>query len=143
MARHASSGPAPGFQREPNYSIELRPATVRVRGMVAGSPVVDSGDALVLFEAGLSPVWYFPQADIRMDLLTRTGSATHCPFKGDASYWTLSTPAGPRADAAWAYEAPFDEMAALAGRLAFYWDALDQWCEDGIERRDSPSLPSA
>ncbi|MDA0704555.1 MAG: DUF427 domain-containing protein [Proteobacteria bacterium] len=105
--------------------------------------VVESDDVFVMLEVGLPPVWYFPRTDIRMDLLTRTATATHCPFKGDAGYWTLSTPAGVRMDAAWSYEAPFDEMARIAGRTAFYWDALDQWFEGGVPRPDSPSLPTA
>lgn len=142
MARQASAGPAPGFLRKPDYAIELRPARMPVCGMAGGLAVIESSDALVLLEAALPPVWYFPRADIRMDLLTRTETATHCHFKGDAVYWTLSTPAATRSDAAWSYETPFDEMAGIAGRIAFYWDALDQWFENGLPRSDSPSLPA-
>jgi uncharacterized protein (DUF427 family) len=143
MAIQASPGPAPGFLRKPDHRIELRPVGRRVVGSAGGLTVVDSEKALVLLEAGLPPVWYFPCAETRLDRLTPMEIVTHCPFKGDASYWSLTTPVGTRADAAWSYETHFDEMAAIAGRLAFYWDALDHWSEDGVTRRDSPSLPKA
>jgi uncharacterized protein (DUF427 family) len=138
--RRASAGPAPGFLRKPDYSIEVRAAGRRSAGLVGGITAVDSGNALLLLEEGYAPVWYFPRADVRMDLLTPTATVTHCPFKGDAGYWSVSTPAGTRRDAAWSYETPFEEMVAIAGRIAFYWDALDHWSEDGAECSDTPSL---
>lgn len=143
MAQPTLPGPAPGFRREPDYRIDLRPTGRRVHATAGGIVVVDSRDALLLIEQGLAPVWYFPRDDIRMDMLTPTESATQCPFKGVASYWTLSSPAGRHEDAAWAYEAPFDEMAGIAGRLAFYWDALDHWYEDEAEIRGSPSISAS
>lgn len=142
MTRQATAGPAPGFASKPDYKMELRPAGLRVCGETGGLAVVESDDALVLLEASLAPVWYFPRADIRMDLLARTETSTFCPYKGDAAYWTLSVPAGARVDAGWSYERPFDEAMSIAGRIAFYWDALDRWFENGVPCADAPSRPA-
>jgi uncharacterized protein (DUF427 family) len=70
-------------------------------------------------------VQYIPREDVAMDLLERSGRKTHCPYKGDASYWDV-TAGGLRArDAVWSYEQPFDAVKAIAGRLAFYSNKVD------------------
>jgi uncharacterized protein (DUF427 family) len=91
---------------------------------------VDSTHALLLHEAGLLPVLYFPEAEVRMDLLEPSDHATHCPWKGDARHHTLRVGDAVAENAAWSYPEPLDGMATLAGHVAFYWDRLDEWLEE-------------
>jgi uncharacterized protein (DUF427 family) len=67
-------------------------------------------------------VYYIPRKDVRMDRLVRSSHRTHCPFKGDASYFSV---AGGPDNAVWSYEAPYDEMLAIKERLAFYPDKFE------------------
>jgi uncharacterized protein (DUF427 family) len=104
-------------------AIEAHPARVTVT--VAGRVVADTGHALALREASYPPVFYIPRRDVDMSLLERTDHATHCPFKGDAAYYSI--PAGGRhaANAVWTYESPYDAVAAIKDHLAFYPDRVD------------------
>jgi uncharacterized protein (DUF427 family)/putative intracellular protease/amidase len=103
--------------------------TEKVDGVVAarweGEVIAESGDALLLREAGLPPVFYFPMEDVRMDLLSPTEHQTHCPFKGDASYWSIQVGDRRSDDIAWAYRDPLPGRADLQGRIAFYADRLE------------------
>ena len=84
-----------------------------------GRVLVDTRAALELREASYPPVYYVPRADAKMAELTRTAHSTHCPFKGDASYFSIGADAS-LANAVWSYETPFDEVAAIKEALAFY-----------------------
>jgi uncharacterized protein (DUF427 family) len=105
----------------------------RVRVIVNGKTIADSLCAGLLFETGRQPVYYFPREDVRMDLMERTGSRTHCPYRGDASYWTVTV--GNRAveNAVWSYEQPPPGMAQIRDRVAFHWDRVDHWFEEDEE----------
>ncbi len=94
----------------------------RVRVTWRGEVIADSRDALAMKEGDLPLVYYFPRKDVKMERLTRTEQSTHCPFKGDASYYSIGNEAK---DAVWSYEQPFAEMAAIKGHLAFYPDRVD------------------
>ena len=72
------------------------------------------------------PVVYFPRQDVRFGLMEPTSHHTFCPFKGEASYWTLRVGERAEENAAWSYEDPFDEVAGLSGYVAFYADRV-QW----------------
>ena len=102
----------------------------RIRATFAGETVVDSGRAKLLHEEGHLPVYYFPQADVRMDLLEPSDHETHCPLKGDASYWSLAVGSKAAENAAWSYPEPIESAPPLAGYLAFYWNELDEWFEE-------------
>ncbi|KZX53173.1 hypothetical protein A3711_15890 [Erythrobacter sp. HI00D59] len=91
---------------------------VRLDGMI----LADSKDVLILREASLNPVHYIPRKDVRMELLSRSSTSTHCPYKGDASYF--DGPDGTK-DIAWSYEDPFDHMDDISDHLAFYPDRVD------------------
>ena len=117
-----SANPAPGFKKHPDHRIVVSPAGQRVRATFAGTVIADTGDALAMKEGDYPVVYYFPRKDVKMDRLERSTHGTHCPFKGDASYFSLKN--GPR-DAVWSYERPFDEMLAIKEYLAFYPDKLD------------------
>ncbi|WP_299687333.1 DUF427 domain-containing protein [uncultured Tateyamaria sp.] len=90
--------------------------TVRAGGAVLG----ESTAALELSEGSYAPVIYFPRDDIAMAFLDRTDKSTHCPHKGDASYYSVVTKSATLADAVWSYEAPKEDVARIKDHLAFY-----------------------
>jgi len=114
----------------------------RLRVVFAGETIVDSTDAIVLHETRLPQVYYFPRRDVRMDLLQRTAHRTHCPFKGNASYWSIVAGNQAKENAAWSYENPLHDAQAIHGYLAFDWNAVDAWYEDEKQiqepTRDTP-----
>lgn len=89
---------------------------VRAGGAIVG----ESASALELVEGDNAPVIYFPRADIGMAFLEKSDSTTRCPYKGQATYYTISTSAGDIPDAAWSYEDPLDGVSEIAGHIAFY-----------------------
>ncbi|SFS14362.1 DUF427 domain-containing protein [Yoonia litorea] len=100
--------------------IKIRPATgtwvVRAGGAVLG----ESKNALELIEGDYPAVIYFPKDDLAMAFLEPTDTSSTCPFKGDASYYSIVAKSGPIANAAWSYETPNPEVAAIEGHIAFY-----------------------
>jgi uncharacterized protein (DUF427 family) len=86
-----------------------------------GVVIADSRAALTLQEADYPAVQYIPRSDVNIELLVRTGTATYCPYKGEASYFGTGTVD----DVAWSYEHPYPAVAAIAGHLAFYPDRAD------------------
>jgi len=127
MAAHEPPAAATATDQHPPRRIDVDPCPVRVRVEFGGEVVADSTRALVMREADYPPVHYFPRDDVRMDLLTRTGHATRCPYKGDASYWTVEAGGRAAENAVWSYEAP---IPGIAGYLAFYRERMDAWSED-------------
>lgn len=116
-----SANPSPGFARNPDKSISIAPydGTVTVR---AGDKVIASSQrAKLLAEPPYPPVLYVPFGDIDFEGLERTATSTHCPYKGDATYWSVK---GGAKDAMWAYENPFDEMTEIKNHGAFYPDRV-------------------
>jgi uncharacterized protein (DUF427 family) len=103
-----------------DHPIRIVPNPHRVRVRLGDKVVVDTKNALTLFEASYPGVHYVPRADADMSLLTRTTHKTHCPYKGDAAYYSIA--AGDRSveNAVWTYEQPFAEVAEIASYLAFY-----------------------
>jgi len=93
---------------------------VRAGGAVLG----ESDRALELTEGDYPPVIYFPRADIGMAFLEKTDSSTTCPWKGAATYYTVSSAAGDIPDAAWSYENPTEGVAAIKDHIAFYTDRV-------------------
>lgn len=120
------ANPAPGFAQKPDHRVDLLPEGRRVRVTFGGAVIADSRAALRIEETGHEPVHYLPAKDVRTELLHPTDHKTHCPFKGDASYWTIEVPGGTRSqNAVWGYRTPFDESAGLAGHYAFYKSRVD------------------
>ncbi len=107
------------------HTITIQPAPNRVRVAFAGETVVDSARALVLSESGLPPVFYFPPDEVRADLLTPSDLHTRCPFKGEASYWSL-TVGDRRADCVvWGYPDPLPAVEEIRDHLAFFSDRVE------------------
>jgi len=113
---------APGYAKHPEHRITTEPAGVRVQVKFKGELVADSKDAIRLEETNHSAVFYIRREDVKMERLVRSSHQTYCPFKGQASYYSLKD--GPE-DAVWSYEQPYDEMIALKERLAFYPNKVD------------------
>jgi uncharacterized protein (DUF427 family) len=122
MKPSTGNNPAPGFKKYPDNRIETKAAGARVQVTFNGEVIADSGDAIRLEEGDYPAVFYFPRKDVKMDRLRRTTHSTHCPFKGDASYFSLVD--GPE-NAVWSYEQPYDEMMAIKDLLAFYPDKVE------------------
>ena len=108
---------------EAGITIAANPNRVEVR--VDGLVIADSTRALVMRAPGTPDVQYVPRADVDMTRLIRSERATHCPYKGHASYWSIQTGRRVVNDAVWSYEVPYPDMAAIAGHLAFYPDRVD------------------
>lgn len=103
-----------------NHPITLEREPNRVRVLFEGHEIADSGDVLVLREAGYPPVRYFPRDDVRMTFLSRTHKITHCPYKGAAAYFTIHRDGKLIENAVWSYEDPFPTVGQIGGRVAFY-----------------------
>lgn len=110
----------------PDHPITVTPNPRRVRVIVAGKVVVDTTSALELREASYPVVNYVPRKDTDMSLLSPTAHSTHCPYKGDASYFTIQVDGKPLENSVWSYEKPFPAMTAIAGYLAFYPNKVDK-----------------
>jgi uncharacterized protein (DUF427 family) len=113
------------------HHIELRDDPCQVEIAVDGVVVASSTRAVVLDETGLPPRYYLPPEDVRLDLLEATSTETVCPFKGQASYWSVHTPAGDHPDVAWSYATPLESVARIAGLICFYAERTDQTI-DGV-----------
>jgi class 3 adenylate cyclase/uncharacterized protein (DUF427 family) len=123
------------------YRFDVEPSPKSLRVAFNGVTIAESDRVLVMRETRLAPVYYFPRADVRMDLLQRTELHTNCPFKGNASYWNVTVGGQTAENAAWSYEAPFEEAASIKDHVAFYWQKMDAWYEDGVRlvRQEPPT----
>ena len=101
-----------------------------VRGLLDDETVVDSRRVKLLHESGLLPRWYFPREDVREDLLEASDRHTHCPIKGDASYFSVRVGERVAENAAWTYPEPIEGSPPLQDHLSFAFAALDQWLEE-------------
>lgn len=106
----------------PDHPISITPNPARVRVSAGNVVIAETTHALTLKEASYPPVQYIPREDANMALLTRSGRSTHCPYKGDASYFSINVGGKVLENAVWSYETPFPAMADIAGHLAFYPD---------------------
>lgn len=127
------AGRSPGFAASPEYRVTLEPTPRRLRVVFAGEVIADTARGMLMHETRHLPVYYFPVADLRADLMTKTAHSTHCPYKGHASYWTVRVGDRSAENAVWAYEDPYDEVPALKGLAAFYWNRVDRWYEEDEE----------
>jgi uncharacterized protein (DUF427 family) len=108
------------------HPITIDPTGARVVVRVNGEVVADTHDALQLQESTYPAVQYIPLKDVVQDRLARTDTSTYCPYKGDASYFSVTTAAGTTVeDVIWTYDEPHPAVAAIAGHVAFYPDKAD------------------
>jgi uncharacterized protein (DUF427 family) len=110
----------------PDHPISIKPNRSRVLVKVGGKIIADTSDALTLREASYAPVQYIPRRDVDMDALTRSKHTTYCPYKGDASYYSIPAGGDRSLNAVWTYETPFEAMAQIKDYVAFYPDRVDE-----------------
>jgi uncharacterized protein (DUF427 family) len=109
----------------PDHPISIERNPSRVVVTLAGKAIADTVHALTLREARYPPVHYIPRTDVDMAALERTEHSTYCPYKGDASYYSISAGGERSVNAVWTYEDPYEAVAAIKGYVAFYPDRVD------------------
>jgi len=107
------------------HAITIEKNPNRVTIAFHGTVIADNTRALVLKEGRLPPVNYIPREDLRTSYLQRTGHSTHCPFKGNASYFSVNVDGKTVDNAVWTYEIPLDSVAQIKDCLSFYVEKLD------------------
>lgn len=113
----------------PDHPITITPNPNRVVVTAGGAVIADTVRALTLKEASYPPVQYIPREDARMDLLRRSQTQTYCPYKGEASYFSIPDGGEKAVDAVWTYEVPYPAVAGIRGHLAFYTSRIDSIAE--------------
>jgi uncharacterized protein (DUF427 family) len=109
----------------PDHPITIQPNPKRVTVKFAGRTIADTTHALTLREASSPGVQYIPRSDVDMSALERTSHATHCPYKGDASYYSLRLGDKRAENAVWSYESPYDAVSSIKDHVAFYPERVD------------------
>ncbi|MEV4378783.1 DUF427 domain-containing protein [Streptosporangium sp. NPDC049644] len=120
----------PILQPGPDHPITIEANPARIVVSLGGRVIADSRRALTLREASYPPVQYIPIADVDRSLLERTGTATYCPYKGDAGYYTVTVDGKRSVDAVWFYESPHPAVAGIKDHVAFYPDRVDSIAEE-------------
>jgi uncharacterized protein (DUF427 family) len=121
------------------HTITITPADQHVEVVVNGVKVAESDRPVLLEETGLPTRYYLPRDDVRTDLLRPTNRETTCPFKGQASYWSLEADGEVHEDLVWSYETPIPEAEGITGLMTFYNERVDL-VVDG-ERQARPETP--
>lgn len=119
------ANPAPGFVKHPDYEVNLVPVAEEMVVKAGEQVIARSNRAVELQETRHRPVWYMPLEDVDSSLITATETDTYCPFKGHASYWSVTLPDQTIDDAIWAYMSPYDECSAISGYASFYTNKVD------------------
>jgi uncharacterized protein (DUF427 family) len=125
--------------RDPHARIDVLASSRHVRVEVDGVTVADSSTPRLLFETGLPVRYYIPKPHVRMDLLTQSETVTHCPYKGQAAYWSVLANGEVHPDLAWSYRAPVPESQKIQGLIAFFDEKVDVFV-DGV-RQERPRTP--
>jgi uncharacterized protein (DUF427 family) len=118
---------------EPGRALYLEPTPKRICVVVGGETIADSRNAMMLHESGAHPVYYFPAEDVRDEFLEPSDHNTHCPIKGDASYYTIRVGEQVVDEGAWYYSEPLGGAPPIKDLIAFYWNGMDHWFEEDEE----------
>jgi uncharacterized protein (DUF427 family) len=125
--------------RDPYKRVDILRSSRHVRVVVDGVTIAESRRPTLLFETGLPTRYYLPVGDVRTDLLRPTNSVTRCPYKGNASWWSLEVDGTAYDDLVWMYRLPTPESHSIAGLMAFYDERVDVYVDDELqERPDTP-----
>lgn len=127
--------------RDPYTRLDILPSSRHVRVEVDGVTIAESAKPTLLFETGLPARYYLPKTHVRMDLLTPTDTVSHCPYKGEAEYWSVRAGDAVHADLVWSYGTPLPESQKIAGLIGFYSEKVDIYV-DGV-RQERPSTKFA
>jgi uncharacterized protein (DUF427 family) len=121
--------------RSPYSRIDILATSRPVRVEREGVVLAESTHAHVLFETGLPARWYIPKVDVNMELLTPTESVTHCPYKGQAEYWSVRVGDKEIPDLAWSYRSPLPESQKVGGMVCFYNERVDLFIDGELQER--------
>ena len=124
--------------RDPYKRVDILPSSRHVRVEVNGVTIAETAKPTLLFETGLRTRYYVPRTHVRMDLLTPSETLSHCPYKGQAEYWSLRVGDEVRPDVAWSYRTPLPESQKVAGLVSFYDDKVDLYVEGMRQARPNP-----
>jgi uncharacterized protein (DUF427 family) len=121
--------------RDPYTRVDVLPSSRHVRVEVDGVTIAESSRPTLVFETGLPTRFYLPKTHVRMDLMEPTESATHCPYKGEARYWSLRVGDETHRDLAWSYPAPLPESQKLIGLVSFFNEKVDLYVDGALQPR--------
>jgi uncharacterized protein (DUF427 family) len=121
--------------RNPYTRVDILRSSRHVRVEVDGVTVAESANPTLLFETSLPTRYYLPQTHVRMDLLVPTDTVTHCPYKGEARWWSIRAGDTVHEDLAWSYRAPLPESERVAGLVAFYDEKVDVYVDGVLQER--------
>lgn len=121
--------------RDPYTRIDILASSRHVRVEIGGLTVADSVRPHLLFETGLPVRYYLPQTDVRPDLLRQSETMTHCPYKGNATYWSVVIGDVEHRDVVWGYRTPLPESQKVAGLVAFYNEKVDIYVDEVLQER--------
>jgi uncharacterized protein (DUF427 family) len=121
--------------RSPYSRIDILATSRPVRVERDGVVLAESTHAHVLFETGLPARWYIPKVDVNMELFTPTDTETHCPYKGQAEYWSVRVGDKAIPDLAWSYRTPLPESQKVAGMVCFYNERVDLFIDGELQER--------
>lgn len=118
---------------DPGRWVHVSESPRHVRVMFGGETIADSKRVKLVREPEFLPAYYFPKADVRTDLFVPSERKTHCPQKGEASYWTILSGGKSAENAVWCYSNPFPAAQAIKDHFAFEWPKMDKWMEEDEE----------
>ena len=121
--------------RDPHTRVDILPSSRHVRVEVDGVTVAESMSPRLLFETGLPVRYYLPKTHVRMDLLRPTDSSSHCPYKGEAEWWSVRIDGQIHRDLAWSYRMPLPESEKIAGLISFYDEKVDVYIDGVLQQR--------
>ena len=121
--------------RNPYTRVDILPSSRHVRVELDGETIAESTSPRLLFETGLPVRYYLPKTHLRMDLLIPTETASHCPYKGQAEWWSVRVGDTVHDDLAWSYPTPLPESQKIAGLVAFYNEKLDIYVDGVLQER--------
>jgi uncharacterized protein (DUF427 family) len=120
-----------GHARDPHHRVDVRPSSREVRVVFNGETVALTRRGLFLFETGLATRYYIPPEDVRTEFLVGSRRTSTCPYKGQASYWSVRVGDRTAEDAVWAYLDPLPECPRIKGHYCFYPEKIERLLVEG------------
>ncbi len=121
--------------RDPYTRVDILPSSRHVRIEIDGVTFAESAKPTLLFETGLPTRYYLPKTHVRLDLLKPSDTVTHCPYKGQAEYWSSRIGDSVHPDLAWSYRTPLPESQKIAGLVSFYNEKVDIYLDGLLKER--------
>lgn len=121
--------------RSPLHRVDVLNSTRHVKVVIDGEVVAESSQPRMLIETGLPTRYYLPKLDVRLELLTPTATHTRCPYKGEASYWSVTVKGTEYRDIVWGYPAPIPECPKIENLLCFYNEKVDLYVDGELQAR--------